>query len=241
MALDYYEILGVPPKADAGDIKKAYRLLALKWHPDRNPDDPWAAERFLRLGEAYRVLIDPVRRAAYDWLRSQAMSGREVRFHASRRAGPGPAAATQSSPNRPTYRRPRRPPATGRQTSRSTSHSRRQERFPRTTTLPWWLLVKGLPHRLLSWLTGNPPFDLEWEMVPTPNQPHLVLNLRLPRWVAAYGTRFNFVIKSNHRRRRLKVVIPAGVEDGSRLRVKGAGKLSGLQPGHLYINIRLKD
>ena len=85
MALDYYEILGVPPKADAGDIKKAYRLLALRWHPDRNPGDPWAAERFLRLGEAYRVLMDPDRRAAYDWLRSQAELDRKVRSYANRR------------------------------------------------------------------------------------------------------------------------------------------------------------
>jgi len=237
MALDYYEILGVPPKADAGDIKKAYRLLALRWHPDRNPGDPWAAERFLRLGEAYRVLMDPDRRAAYDWLRSQAELDRKVRSYANRRAAPESASATRSS----TSRRPRRSPTAGRQTSRSSSRARRRERLPRTPSLPWWLLVKGLPHRLLSWLTGNPPFDLEWEMVPTPNQPHLVMNLRLPRWVAAYGTRFNFVIKSNHKRRRLKLVIPAGVADGSRLRVKGAGKLSGLQPGHLYINIRLKD
>jgi curved DNA-binding protein CbpA len=71
MALDYYDILGVPPKADAGEIRKAYRLLALKWHPDRNPADPWAANRFLQVGEAYRVLRDPVSRTAYDWLWSQ--------------------------------------------------------------------------------------------------------------------------------------------------------------------------
>jgi curved DNA-binding protein CbpA len=237
MALDYYEILGVPPKADAGDIKKAYRLLALKWHPDRNPDDPGAAERFLRLGEAYRVLIDPVRRAAYDWLRSQAMSEPEVRLHAIRRPAPGPVAATQSS----TYRRPRRPPAAGRPPARRTSRSRRQVRPLKPTPLPWWPLVKGLSQRIMSWLSGYPPPDLEWEMVPTPNQPHLVLNLRLPRWMAAYGTRLNFAIKSQQRRRRLKIVIPPGVKDGSRLRVKGAGKLSGPQPGHLYINIRLKD
>ena len=66
MALDYYEILGVPPKADAGEIKKAYRHLAQKWHPDKHPEDPRATGRFMRLGEAYRVLMDPVRRAAYD-------------------------------------------------------------------------------------------------------------------------------------------------------------------------------
>jgi hypothetical protein len=121
------------------------------------------------------------------------------------------------------------------------SRSRRRERSPSPTTLPWWLFVKGLPYRVLSWFTGNSPVDLEWELIPAPNQPDLTLNLRLPRWVAAYGGRFNFIIKSNHQRRRLKIVIPPGVKDGSRLRVKGAGKRRGPRRGHLYINIRLKD
>jgi DnaJ-class molecular chaperone len=92
----------------------------------------------------------------------------------------------------------------------------------------------------LSWFTGH-PVDLEWEMVPVPNQPDMILNLRLPKWVAAYGAKFNFIIKSNHRRRRLKIAIPAGVKDGSRLRLKGAGKTSGPRRGHLYINVWLKD
>ena len=63
---DYYEVLGVERNASAQEIKKAYRRLAMKHHPDKNLDDPSAEERFKELGEAYDVLSDEEKRAAYD-------------------------------------------------------------------------------------------------------------------------------------------------------------------------------
>jgi molecular chaperone DnaJ len=63
---DYYEVLGVGREADAEAIKKAYRKLALKHHPDRNPDDKAAEEQFKEASEAYQVLSDPEQRARYD-------------------------------------------------------------------------------------------------------------------------------------------------------------------------------
>ncbi|MCI6530341.1 MAG: molecular chaperone DnaJ [Mesosutterella sp.] len=63
---DYYEVLGVSRDASAEDIKKAYRRLAMKYHPDRNPGDDTAKEKFEEVGEAYSVLSDAQKRAAYD-------------------------------------------------------------------------------------------------------------------------------------------------------------------------------
>jgi molecular chaperone DnaJ len=83
---DYYEVLGVRRNATAEEVKRAYRRLAVKFHPDKNPGDPEAEEKFKELGEAYDVLIDPEKRAAYDRFGHAAFApggagfGREV-FH----------------------------------------------------------------------------------------------------------------------------------------------------------------
>ncbi|HET6846107.1 MAG TPA: DnaJ C-terminal domain-containing protein [Anaerolineales bacterium] len=67
---DYYKILGVERGAEADDIRKAYRKLAMKYHPDRNPGDKQAEESFKDINEAYQVLNDPQKRARYDQLGS---------------------------------------------------------------------------------------------------------------------------------------------------------------------------
>jgi molecular chaperone DnaJ len=76
---DYYEVLGVPRDADADAVKSAYRKAAMKSHPDRNPGDAGAAERFKEIAEAYQVLSDPEKRRIYD-----------RHGHDGLREGPGP-------------------------------------------------------------------------------------------------------------------------------------------------------
>ncbi len=64
--IDYYKVLGVDRKATAEDIKKAYRKLARKLHPDLNPNDKEAQKKFQELNEANEVLSDPEKRSKYD-------------------------------------------------------------------------------------------------------------------------------------------------------------------------------
>ena len=72
---DYYEVLGVAKNANADEIKKAYRKAAIKYHPDKNPGDKEAEEKFKEAAEAYDVLSNPEKRARYDQFGHAGMSG----------------------------------------------------------------------------------------------------------------------------------------------------------------------
>ncbi len=72
---DYYEVLGVDKSASADDIKKAYRKKAIQYHPDKNPGDKEAEEKFKEAAEAYEVLSNPDKRARYDQFGHEGMSG----------------------------------------------------------------------------------------------------------------------------------------------------------------------
>src|SRR5437667_12804396 len=92
---DYYTVLGVAPKATQEEIKKQYRKLASKHHPDKNPNDPKAAERFKEISEAYQVLGDADKRKQYDQMRQLGAFGG---FGGARRGGPFGAGAQAGGP-----------------------------------------------------------------------------------------------------------------------------------------------
>ena len=72
---DYYEVLGVSKSASAEEIKKAYRKMAIQYHPDKNPDNPEAEEKFKEAAEAYEVLSNPEKRQRYDQFGHQGLGG----------------------------------------------------------------------------------------------------------------------------------------------------------------------
>ena len=94
---DYYETLGVPRKADTEEIRKAYRKLARKYHPDLNPGDKAAEERFKNVQEAYDVLSDAKKRQMYDQFGFYSENGFAGAGGRARAAARGSAASTSIS------------------------------------------------------------------------------------------------------------------------------------------------
>src|SRR6516162_6380758 len=90
MAQDYYQALGVERNADAEEIRKAYRKLARKHHPDLNPADKAAEERFKKVQEAYDVLSDPKKKQMYDQVGFYSESGMPGSGAGGTGAGAGP-------------------------------------------------------------------------------------------------------------------------------------------------------
>ena len=90
---DYYSVIGVPASATQDEIKKQYRKLAAKHHPDKNPNDPKAAERFKEISEAYQVLGDAEKRKQYDQMRQLGAFG-GFGGGGQRRGGPQPGAGS---------------------------------------------------------------------------------------------------------------------------------------------------
>lgn len=72
---DYYEVLGISKSANEAEIKKAYRQMAIKFHPDKNPGDASAEEKFKEAAEAYEVLSNPEKKARYDQFGHAGMGG----------------------------------------------------------------------------------------------------------------------------------------------------------------------
>src|SRR3954470_11343909 len=92
---DYYAILGVPASATQDEIKKQYRKLAAKHHPDKNPNDPRAADTFKAISEAYQTLGDAEKRAKYDEMRRLGAFGN---FGGSARSSGSPRGGGQGQP-----------------------------------------------------------------------------------------------------------------------------------------------
>lgn len=188
MSKDYYKILGIPKTADSATIKKAYHALALKYHPDKNPNDKLAEDKFKEISEANEVLSDPGKKHNHDTFGTidpnQTFSQTDDVFeHAFRRTGPGSLRDIFAQFG----------VDFGRQTQKNSD------------------IMSVMSISLADAFNGkNVPFEIT---------------------MPDGGTN------------KLRVSIPAGVDNGSRIRLKGQGpkQNTNLPSGDLYITIQIAE
>jgi curved DNA-binding protein CbpA len=275
VAPDYYRVLGLEPTAAPEEIRKAYRRLALRWHPDRNPGKPEAEERFKELSEAYAVLIDATRRREYDrarqagtpyasgqsredlfrdLFRDPAASAifeeiarefqrmgmrvdqhffRTTLFGGSTVVTGGIFVITPFTPAlallrvaRAALRGARATPATG--------------GAPERGALPAKAGLLGRLAGLGRWLLGIPPAATA--PVRARGNDDLEMRLRLSRPEAERGVRKRVRLDRSGLHGEVLVTIPAGVQPGATLRLRGKGRAApGRPPGDMYLTVEIDD
>ena len=191
---DYYEVLGIKKGATADEIKKAYRKLAIKFHPDKNPGNNEAEERFKEISEAYAVLSDPQKKAQYDQFGSSGFHQRYSQEDIFRGFDAGDLFKEFGFGNDDIYSR----------------------------IFGGGFQRHGFGHR-------------KQRGEDTVSELHLAFR------EAVTGCEKRLTINRDGKREELSVKVPAGIEDGARLRVAGKGGSSweGGTPGDLYLVIRI--
>jgi len=213
---DYYEVLGVAKGASPEDIRRAYRRLARKFHPDLNPGDAEAERRFKELGEAYEVLSDPQKRQLYD------RSGREgVRAGAAAGAGPTGFRYTWTGEGSP-FEDVAFEAFAG---SGGQAGSIFEEIFSRLGGMHG---RRGAPRAAVRGQDLESDIELSFDQA--------VRGVRtsvLVQRPTGDGRR---------RREHLQINVPAGVRDGQRIRLRGQGApgAGGAPPGDLYLKVRVR-
>jgi DnaJ-class molecular chaperone len=246
---DYYRIMEVTPGATEDELRRAYRRLALQWHPDRNPGRPQAAERFKEISEAYAVLIDAGKRRQYDAARGTGSPGD---FH-----------HTQEDIFRDLFADPRASAIFedlarefARHGLRVDRHTFHQTLFGGRTVVRGGVIVitpftpaLALFRLARAALRGSPPAVPErsrpsgvlgalvragrWLLGrPAAHAPHtdamasrdVTVPLRLSATEAARGGRKRVLLEHDDGRDEVLVTIPPGVRHGTRLRLRGKGR-----------------
>ncbi len=207
MAKDYYKILGVSRNATAEEIQKAYRRLVRKYHPDVNPDDKQAQEKFKEVQEAFEVLSDPKKREMYD------RYGSAFEYAA---AGGGPGGAGQ--------------------------------------TYTWSNVDTDFDDFDFSQIFGSrgagSPFDfveIFRRQQPGGARPRarrgvdVETELTVPFATAVTGGETEITLRGPQGEKHLRVKIPAGIESGQKIRLRGQGRpgAGGGPPGDLFIRVQV--
>lgn len=277
---DYYQTLGIEPGASPEEIKKAYRQLALQFHPDRNPGDQAAEERFKEISEAYGVLIDSSKRSLYEssFRRAQA-TGQPWDFAYSQEEIFRDIFANSNASeifrelnrefSRMGFRFDERfldslffggrgvffgkiffegPDGL---TYRSFGNRPGSSEFGKDFVFPD-LDLHAMPHRLtwkeraFSWFWRKFFGFLFWLIQPSGSRSageenlDLTLPLPLKRQETASATMKEVSFRRQGRIETLRVKIPAGVQDGMTLRLRGKGESRVGKVGDLYLKVQLK-
>jgi curved DNA-binding protein CbpA len=262
---DYYEVLGLRPEAAETEIRKAYRRLALRWHPDRNPGNGHAEESFKEISEAYAVLIDPAKRRDYDRARRAGTPyvSRHTREDLFRDlfADPGASAVFEELARE-----------LERRGLRVDRHHFRQTLFggravvtggvfivtPLTPVLAMFRLARAalrgaaaLPSSTRDAPSRARPRGIlervvragRWllELPPGPASPpragnDVTIPLHLTRAEVERGGRKQLTLDRDGARHEVLVTIPPGLRPGARLRLRGKGRAA---PGHLRGDVYL--
>jgi curved DNA-binding protein len=215
---DYYDILGVSKSASDADIKKAYRKLALKYHPDQNKGDKTAEAKFKEISEAYAVLSDPEKKKKYDMFGAEGFQNKFSQedifrgfdfgsiFKEFGFGGGGRGASPFSQ---------------------------------------FFGGAGGAGHRQHT--TSGSPFDSYGGgfhgQAQNTKGADLVYELSIPLEEVFQTTEKVISYQANGRPEKVSVKVPAGISDGKKLRLKGKGHASpyGGQPGDLFIKIKIMD
>ncbi|MBE9041237.1 J domain-containing protein [Oscillatoriales cyanobacterium LEGE 11467] len=207
---DYYKLLGVAPTATGDEIKQVYRRLARKYHPDLNPGDKAAEDKFKDIGEAYEVLSDASRRQEYD---------RFSQFWQQKKAGRTPSRRNRTSS-------PRQSPTTGRDFDQyPTFESFLDDLLNRRTTATRNTPPPPTGSRIDSPGAFRPKTTKTAYTVPSGNIPRdIEARLTLPLEKAYRGGRERIRLEDG---RSIEVNMPPGIVDGQRLRLKDKGTNGG--------------
>jgi curved DNA-binding protein len=226
---DYYEVLGVPRTASQKDIRAAFRRLARQHHPDVNPSDPAAAERFKEINEANEVLSDPEKRRKYDEL------GPDWRqYEQWEQAGRPGGAPPGGSPGSGGGRAGAGPFGQGRRVEyRTTSPEDLEDLFGSESPFSdffYDLYGRGGPEGGRGFNAGPlPGEDVEAETTITLEE-------------AFRGTERMLEMQTPEGPRRIEVSLPAGIRDGARVRVAGQGApgRGGGPAGDIYVRVHIR-
>jgi len=269
---DYYQILGVAPDATEDQIRKAYRRLALQHHPDRNPGDPGAEERFKEIAEAYGVLVDPAKCREYEQWRHRARVREEA-------AGEGfPFSREQvfedlfGDPrfnqifqelfrefDREGFRFDQRffdqvffggrgirmsgfffwgPVGYSRVRVERARYRQRPTEKPTSQLQPAGML-KRLGQKFGDFLKGAAKALLAGPPASPSRAEDLSYNLTLPSEQVPRGSWVQIAVDRGRGREVLRVKIPPGTRNGTRLRLKGKGRVGAGRVGDLYLTIHV--